>query len=86
MDVSKRLAKLIACNLFNFIDFVTQLEKALESSESTRLAESRSIRNVDRTVKDLQTQIERRDKQNTSVADESQQVSRQDIKSPRYHR
>lgn len=47
-----------------------QLEKALESSESTRLAESRSVRNVDRTVKDLQTQIERRDKQNASIVED----------------
>lgn len=47
-----------------------QLEKALESSESTRLSESRSVRNVDRTVKDLQNQIERRDKQNTAVMED----------------
>jgi myosin protein heavy chain len=47
-----------------------QLEKALESSESTRLSESRSVRNVDRTVKDLQNQIERRDKQNTSIMED----------------
>lgn len=47
-----------------------QLEKALETSESTRLTESRSVRNVDRTVKDLQTQIERRDRQNASVVED----------------
>jgi myosin protein heavy chain len=34
------------------------------------LAESRSVRNVDRTVKDLQNQIERRDKQNASVLED----------------
>jgi myosin protein heavy chain len=48
----------------------SQLEKSLESSESTRLAESRSVRNVDRTVKDLQNQIERRDKQNAAIIDD----------------
>jgi myosin protein heavy chain len=47
-----------------------QLEKALETSESTRLTESRSVRNVDRTVKDLQNQIERREKQNVSVLED----------------
>jgi len=47
-----------------------QLEKALENSESTRLSESRSVRNVDRTVRDLQTQIERRDKQNAAVVED----------------
>jgi myosin protein heavy chain len=47
-----------------------QLENALETSESTRLSESRSVRNVDRTVKDLQTQIERRDKQNSQIVDD----------------
>ncbi|KAF2264226.1 hypothetical protein CC78DRAFT_495657 [Lojkania enalia] len=49
---------------------IQELEKALETSESTRLSESRSIRNVDRTVKDLQSQIERRDKQNTSITED----------------
>jgi myosin protein heavy chain len=34
------------------------------------LAESRSVRNVDRTVKDLQNQIERREKQNASVMED----------------
>jgi myosin protein heavy chain len=47
-----------------------QLENALESSESTRLSESRAVRNVDRTVKDLQNQIERREKQNVSVTED----------------
>ncbi|CAI6340832.1 unnamed protein product [Periconia digitata] len=49
---------------------IQELEKALESSESTRLNESRSVRNVDRTVKDLQNQIERRDKQNASIMED----------------
>lgn len=49
---------------------IQELEKALEDSETTRLSESRSVRNVDRTVKDLQTQIERRDKQNASVMED----------------
>lgn len=49
---------------------IQELEKSLEASESTRLLESRSIRNVDRTVKDLQNQIERREKQNVSVQED----------------
>ncbi|KAI1675420.1 myosin type ii heavy protein [Pyrenophora tritici-repentis] len=49
---------------------IQELEKALENSESTRLSESRSVRNVDRTVRDLQTQIERRDKQNAAVVED----------------
>jgi myosin protein heavy chain len=47
-----------------------QLEKSLEESEAVRLSESRAVRNVDRTVKDLQTQIERREKQNKSVSED----------------
>lgn len=34
----------------------------MESLETTRTVEARSVRNVDRTVRDLQAQIERRDK------------------------
>ncbi|KAF2677463.1 hypothetical protein K458DRAFT_481368 [Lentithecium fluviatile CBS 122367] len=49
---------------------IQELEKALETSESTRLTESRSVRNIDRTVKDLQNQIERRDKQNASITED----------------
>lgn len=54
----------------NIANTSLQLEKSLESSESTRLAESRSVRNVDRTVKDLQSQIERRDKQNQQIQED----------------
>ncbi|KAI8938488.1 hypothetical protein NX059_004380 [Plenodomus lindquistii] len=49
---------------------IQELEQALENSESTRLSESRSVRNVDRTVRDLQTQIERRDKQNAAIIED----------------
>jgi myosin protein heavy chain len=49
---------------------IQELEQSLEQSESTRLLESRSIRNVDRTVKDLQMQIERREKQNHSTQED----------------
>lgn len=58
------------CTLFLSANFSVKLEKALETSEATRLSESRSVRNVDRTVKDLQNQIERRDKQNASVMED----------------
>ncbi|KAL1609471.1 class II myosin [Nothophoma quercina] len=49
---------------------IQELEKALEDSESTRLSDSRVVRNVDRTVKDLQSQIERREKQNASITED----------------
>jgi myosin protein heavy chain len=49
---------------------IQELEQSLEQSESTRLLESRSIRNVDRTVKDLQMQIERREKQNHATQED----------------
>lgn len=42
----------------------------MEDSETNRLSESRAVRNVDRTVKDLQNQIERREKQNKSVTED----------------
>jgi myosin protein heavy chain len=41
---------------------LAQLEHQLEDLEQTRTTEARSVRHVDRTVKDLQAQIERRDK------------------------
>ncbi|KAK4561321.1 class II myosin [Recurvomyces mirabilis] len=41
---------------------VQELESQLETLEHTRSSEARSVRTVDRTVKDLQSQIERRDK------------------------
>lgn len=47
-----------------------QLEKSLEAAESQRSTEARSIRNVDRTVRDLEAQIERREKQNASVSED----------------
>lgn len=47
-----------------------QLEHQVETLEATRTAEARSVRTVDRTVKDLQTQIERRDKVNTQLSDD----------------
>jgi myosin protein heavy chain len=46
------------------------LENHLEEQESKHTAEQRSLRNVDRTVKDLQSQIDRRDKMNSQLNDE----------------
>nr|POF17958.1 myosin type-2 heavy chain 1 [Quercus suber] len=40
----------------------SQLETQLENLETSRTSEARSVRNVDRTVKDLQAQIDRREK------------------------
>lgn len=47
-----------------------QLEEQLEDLEHTRTTEARSVRNVDRTVKDLQAQIERRDKSVQNLQDD----------------
>lgn len=47
-----------------------QLESQLEDLEQTRTTEARSVRNVDRTVKDLQGQIERRDKSIQNLQDD----------------
>jgi myosin protein heavy chain len=41
---------------------MSQLEQQLEDLEKSRNLEARSVRNVDRTVKDLQSQIDRREK------------------------
>lgn len=48
----------------------SQLETQLEEQESKRNAEQRSVRSIDRTVKDLQSQIERRDKINAQLTDD----------------
>jgi myosin protein heavy chain len=47
-----------------------QLEKSLEAAEAQRSTEARSIRTVDRTVRDLQSQIDRREKQNTAISED----------------
>ncbi|KAL2002862.1 hypothetical protein VTN02DRAFT_5699 [Thermoascus thermophilus] len=49
---------------------IKELETQLEEQESKRNAEQRSMRNVDRTVKDLQAQIERRDKTNAQLTED----------------
>jgi myosin heavy chain 9/10/11/14 len=50
--------------------FLSQLESQLEAQETAHSQSQRSVRNVDRTVKDLQTQIDRRDKQNTHLQED----------------
>lgn len=47
-----------------------QLESQLEAQESERSKSQRDVRNVDRTVKDLQQQIERREKANGQLQDD----------------
>jgi len=47
-----------------------QLEAQLETKEDERSKSQRSARNVDRIVKDLQSQIERKDKQATQLNDD----------------
>jgi len=47
-----------------------QLETQLEAQESERNKSQRSVRNVDRTVKDLQQQIERKEKANTQLQED----------------
>lgn len=49
---------------------VQQLETQLEAALTQRSSEARSIRTVDRQVKELQSQIERREKQNSSLAED----------------
>ncbi len=47
-----------------------QLEQQLEAASHRKAEEARSIRTVDRTVKDLESQIQRREKQNSQLADD----------------
>ena len=47
-----------------------QLEHQLETQESTHSASLRSVRNVDRTVRDLQSQLARRDKIASQLTDD----------------
>lgn len=47
-----------------------QLETQLEAQDSARTQSARSVRNVDRTVRDLQSQIDRRDKINSQLTDD----------------
>ncbi|KMU86070.1 hypothetical protein CIHG_03856 [Coccidioides immitis H538.4] len=49
---------------------IQELEAQLDDHESKRNAEQRSVRNVDRTVKDLQSQIERREKLNAQLMED----------------
>ncbi|KAI1110698.1 P-loop containing nucleoside triphosphate hydrolase protein [Nemania sp. NC0429] len=49
---------------------IQELETQLETRESEWSKSQRSTRNVDRTVKDLQSQIERKDKQTTQLNDD----------------
>lgn len=49
----------------------TQLELQLEAQETERSKSQRSVRNVDRIVKDLQSQIERKDKQATQLTEDA---------------
>ncbi|KAI1484500.1 hypothetical protein F5X96DRAFT_439105 [Biscogniauxia mediterranea] len=48
-----------------------QLESQLETQETERSQSQRSVRNVDRIVKDLQSQIERKDKQAAQLNDDA---------------
>lgn len=49
---------------------IIQLESQLDDQETERSKSQRSVRNVDRIVKDLQAQIDRKDKQNTQLSDD----------------
>ncbi|KAK3363290.1 myosin tail-domain-containing protein [Lasiosphaeria hispida] len=49
---------------------IQELEAQLEEQENERSKSQRSVRNVDRTVKDLQSQIDRRDKQNNQLQED----------------
>ncbi|WPJ58877.1 hypothetical protein SMAC4_01243 [Sordaria macrospora] len=49
---------------------IKELESQLEEQENERSKSARSVRNVDRIVKDLQSQIDRKDKQNTQLQED----------------
>ncbi|KAG5949621.1 hypothetical protein E4U53_005814 [Claviceps sorghi] len=49
---------------------IQELESQLEDHETERSKSQRSNRNIDRTVKDLQSQIERKEKQNTQLTED----------------
>ncbi|KAG8420531.1 class II myosin [Metarhizium acridum] len=49
---------------------IQELESQLEDHETERSKSQRSNRNIDRTVKDLQSQIERKEKQNTQLSED----------------
>ncbi|AEO54624.1 hypothetical protein MYCTH_92028 [Thermothelomyces thermophilus ATCC 42464] len=49
---------------------IQELESQLEEQETERNKSQRSVRNVDRIVKDLQSQIERKDKQNGQLTED----------------
>ncbi|SPN99827.1 related to myosin II [Cephalotrichum gorgonifer] len=49
---------------------IQELENQLETQEEERTKSQRSVRNVDRVVKDLQSQIERKEKQNAHLTDD----------------
>ncbi|KAG7126600.1 Myosin type-2 heavy chain 2 like protein [Verticillium longisporum] len=49
---------------------IQELESQLEDQETERSKSQRSVRNVDRIVKDLQSQIDRKDKQNSQLSDD----------------
>lgn len=49
---------------------IQELESQLEDQENERSKSQRSVRNVDRIVKDLQSQIDRKDKQNVQLSED----------------
>ena len=49
---------------------IQELEHKLENQETQHASSLRSVRNVDRTIKDLQSQLERRDKTAKQLSDE----------------
>ncbi|KAF5704176.1 myosin heavy chain [Fusarium mundagurra] len=49
---------------------IQELESQLEDQETERSKSQRSVRNVDRIVKDMQGQIDRKDKQNTQLSED----------------
>ncbi|KAK8230710.1 myosin tail-domain-containing protein [Phyllosticta capitalensis] len=59
---------------------IQELEKSLEEAHAVRSSESRAARSIDRTVKDLQNQIDRREKQSAMLSDDLQK-SRDKIQS-----
>ncbi|KAL5596575.1 hypothetical protein BROUX41_006800 [Berkeleyomyces rouxiae] len=54
---------------------IQELESQLEAKDEARSREARSVRNVDRVVKDLQDQIDRKEKQNAQLEDDVTRIN-----------
>ena len=66
----QEVSPIYTCRHSEYMTNNLQLEAQLEAQETERNQSQRSVRNVDRTVKDLQLQIERKEKANASLQED----------------